>query len=76
MVIFLGISVKMMISMFYVEIRKKLESNARVDFTGGCKSIVFSKVLGAVFPPWGGILPKYSILVEMGGISPHFMEMG
>ena len=77
MVIFLGISVKMMnFHVFMWKSRKKLESHARVDFTGGCKSIVFSKVLGAVFPPWGGILPKYPILVEMGGISPHFMEMG
>ena len=42
--------------------RKKLESHARVDFTGGCKSIVFHKVLGAVSPPWGGILLNYQIL--------------
>ena len=55
--------------------RKKLESHARVDFTGGCKSIVFHKVLGAVSPPWGGILPNYPIFMEMGGISPHFMKM-
>ena len=55
---------------------KKLESHARVDFTGGCKSIVFSKVLGGVFPPWGGILQNYPIFVEMGGIPQHFMKMG
>ena len=47
-----------------------------MDSTGGCKSVVFSKVLGGVFPPWGGILPNYQILVEMGGIPPQFMEMG
>ena len=77
MVIFLGISVEMMdFHVLMWKSRKKLESHARVDFAGGCKSIVFSKVLGAVFPPWGGILLNYPILVEMGGISPHFMEMG
>ena len=42
--------------------REKLESHARVDFTGGCKSIVFHKVLGAVSPSWGGILLNYQIL--------------
>ena len=63
-------------SCFYVKSRKKLESHARVDFTGGCKSIVFHKVLGAVSPPWDGILPDYPIFVEMGGIPPHFMKMG
>ena len=62
--------------MFYVKSVKKLESHARADSTGGCKSIVFHKVLGAVSSPWGGILPNFPILVEMGGISPHFMEMG
>ena len=62
-------------SCFMWKSRKKLESHARVDFTGGCKSIVFHKVLGVVFPPWGGILPDYPILVEMGGIPRHFMKM-
>ena len=56
--------------------RKKLESHARVDFSEGCKSIVFSKVLGRVFPPWPGFLPKYQIFVKPRGISPHFMKMG
>ena len=55
--------------------RKKLESHARVDFSEGCKSVAFSMVLGRVFPPWAGLLPKYQVLVKMGGISPHFMEM-
>ena len=32
----------------------------RLDSTGGCKNIVFHKVLGAVCPPWGGILLNYN----------------
>ena len=36
---------------------------------------MFNKVSGRVSPPWGGILPNFPILVEMGGISPHFMKM-
>ena len=63
------------LSCFMWKSRKKLESHARVDFTGGCKSNVFHRVLGAVSPPWGGILPNYPIFMEMGGISPHFMKM-
>jgi len=55
--------------------RKKLRSHARVDFSEGCKSIGFSKVLGRVYPPWPGFLPQYPILVEMGGFSQHFMKM-
>ena len=61
--------------MFLCEKVEKMESHARVDFTGGCKSIVFHKVLGAVSPPWGGILQNYPIFMEMGGISQHFMKM-
>ena len=53
-----------------------LQSYARVDFSEGCKSITFNTGLGRVSPPWGGILPSSPILVEMGGVSPHFMKMG
>ena len=76
MEIFLGISMK--ITEFHVftwKSRIKLQSHARVGFSEGCKSIMFNKVSGRVSPPWGGILPDFPILVEMGGISPHFMEM-
>ena len=40
--------------------QKKLGSHARVDSSEGCKSIVFSKVLGMVFPPLAGFLPDYN----------------
>ena len=63
-------------SCFTWKSRKKLQSHARVGFSEGCKSIMFNKVSGRVSPPWGGSLPNFPILVEMGGISPHFMEMG
>ena len=54
---------------------KKLESRVRVGFPEGCKSVVFSKVLGRIFPPLAGFLPKYPILVIMLWFSPHFMKM-
>ncbi len=77
MVNFLGIPVKIKnFHVFTSQSSKKLESHARVDFSEGCKSIVFSKDLGRVFPPWAGFLPNYPILVEMGGIPLHFMKMG
>ena len=63
-----------------------MESHARVDSTGGCKSIVFHKVLVVVFPPWGGILPNYPILWkwaefhhiswECGDLSPFSAPWG
>ena len=63
-------------SCFMWKSRKKLQSHARVGFSEGCKSITFNTGLGRVSPPWGGILPNHPILVEMGRISQHFMEMG
>ena len=66
MMMLLEFSVKMMIPISGRENKKKLESHARVDFSEGCKSIMFRKVLGMVFPPWAGFLPKYHVLVRMG----------
>ena len=77
MLIFMNFSME--ITDFHVltwKSRKMLQSHARVGFSEGCKSIVFSKGLGRVSPPWAGFLPIYPILVEMGGIPPHFMKMG
>ena len=75
--ILLEFSVKIMnLPVLREKVGKKLQSHARVGFSEGCKSVTFNKGLGRVSPPWGGILPNYSILVEMGGISPHFMKMG
>ena len=77
MVVFLEIPVKIRdFHVFMWRSRKKLGSHARVGFPEGCKSITFNKGLGRVSPSWGGILPNYPILVEMGGISPHFMKTG
>ena len=55
-----------------------------MDFTGGCESVVFHKV-GAVSPPWGGILLNYtfcgngwnfSTFHEYGLILHHFQLRG
>ena len=76
MVVFLEIPVKIRdFHVFMWRSRKKLGSHARVGFPEGCKSVTFNKGLGRVSPPWGGILLNYPILVEMGGIWPHFVEM-
>ena len=53
------------------EKRKKSESRTRVDFSGGCKNIVFSKVLGRVSPPLARFLPKCTICGN-GGNSTTF----
>jgi len=71
MTILLGVSVKMhKFPYFAWKSARKLAPHVRVDFSEGCKSVVFSKVLGRVFPPWAGFLPDYQILAKMGGISP------
>ncbi len=59
-----------------LENKEKLESHARVDCSGGCKSGVFNTGLGRVSPPLAGFLRKCQILVKMGGNSPHFMKIG